>query len=124
MAESGRKRHPAKMVGAERPPVGSNPTLSAMKDVIYAILGKRFCGWCGDRGDTLFDRLMRYNIAMRTADRHWWEKAAMRIQEYTDKVPIWKLGRLWHFRFHEKKPYYDEPDCELCNQQKVVEENC
>lgn len=72
-----------------------------MKDYFLALMGPKHCGWCMERGDTLIDRLCRFNIALRWSERRWYEKAIMRIERFwTDRAPFWKLGQTWHYRHH------------------------
>jgi hypothetical protein len=72
-----------------------------MKETVWALSGRRHCGWCIDRPPTWWDRLMRFDQAMRTADRPWWERVAMKVSDFNvDALQAWRLGRWWHVRYH------------------------
>lgn len=72
-----------------------------MKDLIRAIMGPNRCDWCSERDCSWWDRLMRFDQAMPTKDRHWYERVAMKIEDANSVLGIWKLGRRWHWRYHE-----------------------
>lgn len=72
-----------------------------MKDLVLALMGRKHCDWCVDRPPTWWDRLMRFDQAMRDDSRPWYERAAMRFTRGNERyLPIWKLGQWWHWHVH------------------------
>lgn len=71
-------------------------------DTIRAFLGPKHCGWCDDHGATWWDRLMRFDQAMKTVDRPLHERIAMKVDNFfLERVGFWKIGQRWHFKHHE-----------------------
>lgn len=74
-----------------------------MKDLILALMGHKHCEWCvRDKPPSWWEHKMRFDIAMRTDSRPWYERLAIRLSDGNEKyLPIWKLGQWWHWKFHE-----------------------
>jgi hypothetical protein len=71
-----------------------------MKDLIRAIRGKT-CDWCFEQPPSPVDRLFRLDQCMPHSERRWHEMLVMSINNFwTRNLPIWKLGRWWHYKFH------------------------
>lgn len=68
-----------------------------MIDLLMAIFGKKYCGWCNYKPDNFIERWAgQYKIDESTPKRIvWWL--------YTHAgLGLWRLGRRWHFKFHNE----------------------
>lgn len=80
-----------------------------MKDLITAICGRSYCGWCrlNTKPSTRWERLMRFDVLGGPEGRPWWERAAMHWANFNDDtLQIWRLGEAWHYRFHARYKFY------------------
>ncbi len=90
-----------------------------MRDFLTAIWGGRHCGWCTDKPDTFFDRLFRLNQLVARKDRPWYERAYIRVYIIWGPriFPVWRLGQLWHQRFHPTEELDSACDyCPICRE--------
>ncbi len=74
-----------------------------MRDLILALLGKRWCDWCNDTNPWMW-KLMggeKYHGEYH----HWWEKLYWGPwTRFSHKMPFWKIGWWWHSKRHTDPP--------------------
>jgi len=74
-----------------------------MIDFITAIWGSKHCGWCFDKPPTRWEKLMRQDQILDRNTLPWWEKAADKWGDFTYWTKVWRLGEMWHRRFHRDR---------------------
>lgn len=72
-----------------------------MWDFLTALLGGKHCGWCTDKPD---GKIMHYfdGTGPRKAQPPL-RRAFWLFMDFNYRLRIWRLGQMWHFRFHDKE---------------------
>lgn len=70
-----------------------------MNDILGSLFGKKHCGWCHDQPTTWWERLTEQDQHGESTTA--WKRWVFRVQLWLgEHVPIWRLGEMWHYRFH------------------------
>lgn len=76
-----------------------------MGDIVAPWLGKKRCGWCVDRDVTWWEHFTGQDKFI--SEIKPWQKAAWKVSNFwTVTLPLWKIGRFAHDRYHVP---YDDP---------------